>query len=154
MITIYTDGICEPNPGKAAWAFIVFRDGQEIHRAYGALNGKKTNNDAEYVAFGKALRWIQENASYSQEVALLSDSQLVLHQVAGDWACNKEHLRRYVERCRELLADLRSKVRLTYDWVSGDSNPADEITRIAYRQDYGINPPIRHKKAVFPNSSL
>ncbi len=32
---VYTDGACQPNPGRGGWGFVVYRDGIEVHAAFG-----------------------------------------------------------------------------------------------------------------------
>lgn len=29
-LTIYTDGACEPNPGKGGWAFVAYSNGKSM----------------------------------------------------------------------------------------------------------------------------
>jgi len=35
-LKIFTDGGCEPNPGKGGWGFVVYSgDGKEVHSEFG-----------------------------------------------------------------------------------------------------------------------
>lgn len=142
MIVIYSDGICEPNPGHACWAWIAFdtADGKEIARDAGYVGRDKTNNDAEYIAFGKALRWIQGNHA-TERVVIRSDSRLVVEQVQLNWHCNWERLQKYRDLCREIMATIPL---LKIEWIRGGENPADFLTRIAYTEIVGVIPPVRH----------
>jgi len=148
-IEIYTDGICEPNPGHACWAWIARKDGQMVAQDSGylgerATDGEKfTNNDAEYVAIGKAIRWAQANAGASDQVIVRSDSQLAVKQIQGAYQCNKDRLRRYRDAIRDILGNMPL---VGIEWISSAENSeADNLTRTAYKAATGKNAPIRHK---------
>lgn len=75
-IHVFADGACEPNPGPGAWAFVVYDDSREVHKASGAAPST-TNNRMELTAVLASLEWISENAA-GRLVALYSDSQYVV----------------------------------------------------------------------------
>lgn len=81
-LTIYADGCCEPNPGAGGWAFVVYRDGIEVHSANGA-EPDTTNNVMELTAALRALEWIAAHA-HDVPVRLISDSQYVVNG-CNDW---------------------------------------------------------------------
>lgn len=142
IYTVCADGICEPNPGQGCWAFIVYNEKDEVvHQDSGSVEGWTTNNVAEYFAVGKALKWMLENHPEAY-INLFSDSQLVLKQISGQWECNKDNLRNLRDRCRELA----QKLNVEFLWVSGEDNPADVLTRVAYLEATGKEPPVRHRK--------
>lgn len=66
---IYTDGGCDPNPGRGGWAAILMHDGKTIELSGCEL--ESTNNRMELTAAIRALRSIKEPA----EVKLFTDSQ-------------------------------------------------------------------------------
>lgn len=141
QLRIYTDGLCEPNPGVGTWAFIVFNDeGDEVHHDSGVIPGQSTNNVAEYYGVGKALKWAIENHPYT-EITLISDSQLVINQILGQWACNSPKLQPLRARCAEYLNELI----LQFEWVKSEDNRADQLTRDAYFQKFGNYPPVYRK---------
>ena len=145
-LKIHADGICEPNPGKAAWAFVVFTEtGEVIHEGKGFLGDGKTNNYAEYVAVGKAALWCFVNAK-NKEVEIFTDSMLVVNQVNGTWNCN-ENLKPLKARVIELF---EAHGGITLSWVKGTENQADISTRHAYRDASGVypQPRVKNKKAA------
>lgn len=75
-LVIYTDGACEPNPGKGGWAFVVYRDGREIHFECGG-DIATTNNVMEMTGVLKAIEWLlsAEGRGFAR---ILSDSQYVV----------------------------------------------------------------------------
>ena len=49
LLTIHTDGAWPGNPGPAAFAYVIARDGEEAIEEAGKI-GRMTNNQAEYTA--------------------------------------------------------------------------------------------------------
>jgi ribonuclease HI len=132
-ITVYADGLCEPNPnGIGCWGWVAF-DAEGRRVAYGsgcAGSGEgMTNNVAEFRAIIEALRWIQTNEPETQ-VELLSDSQIAVRQILGEYACHKAHLRELRDEALGLVA--RAKVKLR--WIPREQNSeADALSQQAYR---------------------
>ncbi len=60
MITIYTDGACEPNPGKGGWAAIIFGDGPK--REIFGNEPHTTNNRMEMMAALRGLESIPDGS--------------------------------------------------------------------------------------------
>jgi ribonuclease HI len=144
-VIIYFDGACEPtNPGgMGTYGFVVQHrysadaadPPRPVHKHYGCCGDgpTMTNNVAEYMGLGHALRWIKDHSRKAEITSLTvrGDSKLVIHQMTGEWASNKPHLARLRDRCRQLLKDLGCEVR--FEWVGRDRNTeADELTRQAY----------------------
>lgn len=148
MKIAYFDGACEPkNPGGVAsygW-FVEDEHGRVIATDYGiAHDGGElaTNNVAEYVALGWALRWLSENAK-GETICIRGDSQLVVRQVNGEWKCNKPHLEKLRDRCRELIEAIGG-VKL--EWIPREENEsADQLSRAAYEKHTGKPFPQRRK---------
>lgn len=78
MIEVFTDGGSRGNPGKAACAFVVFRDGKLFHEESSYL-GITTNNQAEYSALLLALKFL--NSNNLPEAKVYSDSELMVKQI-------------------------------------------------------------------------
>lgn len=101
-ILVYTDGASRNNQlAGARSAGIGYRicgsDGRVLEQHAEAI-GPNTNNEAEYLAIIKAL---QAAAKYSKgEVALHSDSELVVNQLKGKYKIKKAHLLELYERVK------------------------------------------------------
>jgi len=67
-VTIYTDGGCDPNPGRGAWAALVIVDGKVSE--FSGAEADSTNNRMELTAAIQALRSLKEGS----EVDLYTDS--------------------------------------------------------------------------------
>ena len=62
LLTIYTDGASRGNPGAAAYAYVIERDGELLIEEADCL-GQMTNNQAEYTALVRALEHALELGS-------------------------------------------------------------------------------------------
>jgi len=101
MIKIYTDGGSRGNPGKSACAFLVTRDKETVYENAKFL-GVKTNNEAEYNAIILALNWVGKNLS-SKEIEIISDSELVIKQLNGEYKIKMSHLKKLNEEIRKII---------------------------------------------------
>lgn len=141
-ITVYADGLCEPNPGGwACWAWVAFMDGREISHAYGTVGHGDgiSNNISEYEAVLQALRRAEQKGKHIQ---LYTDSKLVVNQVNGEWAVRAQHLQPLCAEGQRLLRATAS----TLAWVRREQNQAaDVLTRKAYQDATGHTPPTRRK---------
>jgi ribonuclease HI len=88
-VTVYTDGASRGNPGPAAWAYVIVRDGTVIATRSGYL-GHATNNVAEYHAVINGLA--EARIRTGDRVDVRSDSELVVRQLTGRYRIQKEHL--------------------------------------------------------------
>lgn len=74
-LKIYTDGACNPNPGKGAWAFIILDENGEVVHTSADSEEDTTNNRMEYQALLNALTHVEP----TDEVEAFSDSQLLVN---------------------------------------------------------------------------
>lgn len=86
---IFTDGGCEPNPGKAASGMAVYRDGEISELWFGLFNPQGTNNTAELNALHQALLMAEKEIAQKQTVAIFCDSKYSI-QCVTQWAVNWE----------------------------------------------------------------
>ena len=82
---IFTDGGCEPNPGKAGSGIAVYRDGDLAELWYGLYNPKGTNNTAELNALYQAMLMAEQEISQKRSVVILCDSKYSI-QCITQWA--------------------------------------------------------------------
>lgn len=88
LVTIITDGACHPNPGRAAYAWVIMGNGR-VMRAEAKLFGFGTNNIAEYMGIQSALEEIQSDIRKSSTmqrrnlIRVFSDSELAVNQLNG-----------------------------------------------------------------------
>ena len=98
---LYTDGAARGNPGPAgAGAVIISPDGHIVARI-GKFLGDSTNNVAEYMGLILGLK--RAKAMGIKELDVFSDSELLVRQLAGDYAVKAEHLKPLHEEAKALL---------------------------------------------------
>jgi len=105
-----TDGGARGNPGPAAYAYVLETDDGTVLAAHGEAIGVATNNVAEYRALVEGLRKAVEVGVGELEV--VSDSELVVHQMRREWKIKNDALRALWEEAQELAASL-GRVRYT-----------------------------------------
>src|SRR5947209_16164164 len=89
-LTINIDGAARGNPGPAAYAYVIARDGQPVIEEAACL-GTATNNVAEYTALVKALERVAELGE--NHVNIRSDSELLVKQMNGEYKVKNPQLR-------------------------------------------------------------
>src|SRR5713226_4569662 len=99
LLTINIDGAARGNPGPAAYAFVIAREGQPPIEEAGYL-GNATNNFAEYTALVKALERALELGG--ERLIIESDSELLVKQMNGEYRVKNDQLRVLHERARKL----------------------------------------------------
>ena len=89
--TLYTDGGSRGNPGPAAFAYVLEADDGTVLAAHGETIGVATNNVAEYRGLVAGLAKAVELAV--PDVEVVSDSELLVKQMLGEYKVKNEALR-------------------------------------------------------------
>lgn len=100
-LLIYTDGAARGNPGESG-AGVVLKtpEGEEVGR-FGRYLGRGTNNFAEYQALLLGLQHAQEFGA--SDITILSDSDLLVRQLCGEYRVRAAHLRVLFDEAQEML---------------------------------------------------
>ncbi len=88
---LFTDGGSRGNPGPAAYGFVLEDEHGEVIAAEGKAIGRATNNVAEYSAVVAGLERALELGL--DDVVVVSDSELVVKQMRGEYKIKNEALR-------------------------------------------------------------
>lgn len=127
-IVIYTDGACDPNPGRGGWAVVIQQDGKT--RTLSGGEKLTTNNRMELTAAIMALESIQADA----DVVLHSDSEYVKKGIT-EWMPTWKK-RGWKRKGGELLnLDLWQELdrlnttrKVSWQWVKGHAgHPMNEL---------------------------
>jgi ribonuclease HI len=144
LIEVYFDGLCQPiNPGGIpCYAFIVKADGSTVYSDYGIaaepFSEDSTNNVAEYTALVKALQWLLANNFGPSSVEVMSDSQLIVNQLTGDY---KVKAKRIIPLYKQVLILMSEFQDIRIKWVPREMNrEADRLTNKAYNKALQENP--------------
>ena len=107
---LFTDGGARGNPGPAAAAFVLEAEDGTVLEASGTAIGVATNNVAEYRALVDGLRRASELGV--NELEVVSDSELIVKQMRGEYRVKNEALRA-LHREAGALADGMKRVNYT-----------------------------------------
>ena len=122
-----TDGGARGNPGPAAYAYVLEAEDGTVLDARGEAIGVATNNVAEYRALIAGLERAVELAV--DEVEVVSDSELLVKQMQGEYRVKNEALRELSLDAARLARRLR---RVTYRAVRREHNElADKLVNEA-----------------------
>ena len=143
-LTIYTDGACEPNPGKASWAWVAVKNNQVIDPNSGFL-GQATSNIGELTAVLQALHYCDLKGI--NNIKIKSDSKYVVNGITN-WIINwkkkgwKTAKNKPVKN-KELWEELdyiTEKLNVDYEWVKGhNKNVYNEHADSLAKQEIEIN---------------
>ncbi|HZR95858.1 MAG TPA: ribonuclease HI family protein [Gaiellaceae bacterium] len=122
-----TDGGARGNPGPAAYGFVLETDDGTVLAAEGERIGIATNNVAEYSALIAGLEKALELGV--DEVEVVSDSELLVKQMTGEYRVKNEALRELSLRAAALARQLG---RVSYRAVRREHNElADRLVNEA-----------------------
>ncbi len=88
---LWTDGGARGNPGPAAYGYVLEADDGTVLAAHGEAIGVATNNVAEYSALIAGLEKAVELGV--NELEVVSDSELLVKQMKGEYRVKNETLR-------------------------------------------------------------
>jgi ribonuclease H / adenosylcobalamin/alpha-ribazole phosphatase len=95
-----TDGGARGNPGPAAYGYVLETDEGHVLAAHGEAIGRATNNVAEYRGLVAGMEKAAELGV--RELEVVSDSELLVKQMQGDYRVKNEALRALWEEANEL----------------------------------------------------
>ncbi len=122
-----TDGGARGNPGPAAFGYVLEAEDGTVLDARGGAIGVATNNVAEYRALIEGLRRATDLGI--DELTVVSDSELLVKQMRGEYRVKNETLR---DLSLEAAALARRIGKVTYTAVRREHNElADRLVNEA-----------------------
>ena len=134
-LQVYTDGGSLNNPGKAASAFVIYKDKTILFKE-GKKIGINTNNVAEYQAMIMAWEKIIALISTRQiatpdKIEFFADSQLMVNQLLGLYKVKNIELKKLFLKIKDL--EKKIKTNFTYTHVLREKNSlADSLVKQAF----------------------
>jgi ribonuclease HI len=124
---LFTDGGARGNPGPAAYGYVLESEDGAVLAAHGEAIGTATNNVAEYTALLAGLEKALELGV--DELEVVSDSELLVKQMRGEYKVRKTTLRELSAQAASLAGELGS---VTYTAVRREHNElADQLVNEA-----------------------
>jgi ribonuclease HI len=122
-----TDGGARGNPGPAAFGYVLEAEDGTLLAAHGEKIGVATNNVAEYRALIAGLQKAAELGV--EEVDVISDSELMVKQMTGEYRIKNEALQELAARARQAA---RRVGKVSYEAVRREHNElADRLVNEA-----------------------
>jgi ribonuclease HI len=122
-----TDGGARGNPGPAAYGYVLEAEDGTVLAAHGETIGTATNNVAEYQALVAGLEKAHE--LQVDEVEVVSDSELLVKQMRGEYKVKNEALRELSIQAARLARQIGN---VTYTAVRREHNElADRLVNEA-----------------------
>lgn len=113
---LYTDGAARGNPGPAGAGAVILNPEGHIVAKMGKFLGESTNNVAEYMGLILGLK--RAKAMGIRELEVFADSELLVKQLAGEYAVKAEHLQPLHAEAKGLLE--------AFDWIQVRHIPREE----------------------------
>ena len=107
---LWTDGGARGNPGPAAYGYVLEAEDGTVLAAHGEAIGIATNNVAEYSALIAGLEKAVEVGV--NELEVVSDSELLVKQMRGEYKVKNEALQELAARASRLARQV-GRVRWT-----------------------------------------
>ncbi len=125
-VQVYIDGGASPNPGPAVAGYMA-DDGTSDTRYL----GERSNNYAEYAALRLAL----DKYRWEKSLEILTDSQLIKEQMAGNFKVSSPTLMPIYLECMQIVGGRKKiglKTRITK--IPREENRADAIVSVALKK--------------------
>ncbi len=143
-IVAYCDGGSRGNPGPAGFGVYIQDSGGKVLAELSQFLGAHTNNFAEYSALLAALEFAINNGHKSLRV--VSDSELMVKQMKGQYRVNSPELRPLYEEARRRVPKLD---RFQIQHVLREKNRhADRLANLAMDRGMGRAPAARAEPAA------
>jgi ribonuclease HI len=134
-IVTYFDGGYHREGRRAGLGVVIYfeQNGRQYRiRKNEVAENIESNNEAEYAAFWLLVRELEVLGVHHLPVIFRGDSQVVLHQLSGDWPVYAEGENRWLDRIEAKLKELGIKPR--YEAVGrSDNKEADTLASQALR---------------------
>jgi len=131
--TAHCDGGSRGNPGPSGYGAVIEDPQGRIVARLAQFLGIQTNNYAEYSALLAVLQWAVENGA--KRLRVVSDSELMVKQMKGQYKVASPGLRPLYEQARRLVARLEKfEMRHT---LRGGNQEADRLANEAMDKGMG-----------------
>ncbi len=114
---MYVDGASRGNPGPGG-AGIFLSDNKEITVKRGYFLGKRTNNEAEYLALLIGIFLVKKEGKPGDKIHVFSDSLLLVKQMTGEYRVKKPEL----QVLHRLIKEHAASFVCTFEHVYRENN--------------------------------
>jgi ribonuclease HI len=148
--TAHCDGGSRGNPGPAGYGAVIENPDGKVVAKLSEFLGRQTNNFAEYKGLLAVLNWARQNGA--RQLRVVSDSELMVKQMKGQYKVSSPALRPLWEEARRLSRELeRFEVRHT---LRAGNQEADQLANEAMDKGMGRVAGEFQKPATAPGQPL
>ena len=122
--SVHTDGSSNRHAGGAG--VVLLSPEGDMVECMVCLDFLTTNNEAEYKALVVGLDLAK--AAGATSIVIYCDSQVVTNQVNGDYECNGERMKRYLDQVKRRIDDLKAKI---IQIPKGENEQANHLAKAA-----------------------
>ncbi|HEY2470768.1 MAG TPA: ribonuclease HI family protein [Terracidiphilus sp.] len=134
--TAHCDGGSRGNPGPSGYGAVIEDPKGQVVARLSEFLGRQTNNFAEYKGLLSVLSWARQNGI--RQLRVVSDSELMVKQLKGQYKVASPVLRPLWEEARRLSRELeRFEIRHT---LRGGNQEADRLANEAMDKGMGRAP--------------
>ncbi|WP_416151153.1 reverse transcriptase-like protein [Salipaludibacillus sp. HK11] len=135
-ITVYFDGGFDLTTKMSGLGCAIYyeKNGKTFRIRKNALVRElHTNNEAEYAALYLGLKEVENLDAHHLPVNFVGDSQVVINQLRGEWACMEKVLNQWADRIDSKLNELG--ISAEYELISRKKNrEADQLASQALKE--------------------
>jgi len=107
---LFVDGAARNNPGPAGAGIYILKNNDSVVKQ-GFFLESKTNNQAEYLALVIGICQVSSLMADADHLEIMSDSQLLVRQLAGRYAVKNKMLKILYDRIKQMLISISYTVR-------------------------------------------
>ncbi len=131
---LYIDGASKNNPGPSGAGIVIIKDDKIIFQD-GFFLGSKTNNQAEYLALLVGLFELGKKRKDGDDVTIISDSQLLVRQILGQYKVKKSHLQPLHRFAKHII---NAWGALVMHVMRSDNEQADRMANVGVESKKGL----------------
>ncbi len=123
---LYVDGASRNNPGPSGAGVYLLKDNMVIEKQ-GYFLGLKTNNEAEYLALILGMLLVQQFITASDEIFIISDSQLLIRQLKGEYRVKTDTLKPLYAVAHQLISGVNARMMHV---LRAENSEADKLANM------------------------
>jgi len=106
---LFIDGASRNNPGPAGAGIYLLKNDEPVVQK-GFFLGSKTNNQAEYLSLVLGIFYLKKNMCKEDIAMIISDSQLLVRQMLGEYKVKNADLRPLFQLSNRLLSGINYNI--------------------------------------------
>lgn len=128
---VFIDGASIGNPGPSGIGVVITDKTRVVLKVISRFIGKKTNNQAEYMALITALKSLEDMKIKADKVIIHTDSELLYNQIKGRFKVRNPNLKELYKKVETLLNGIKIELRKVPRNIEPEMKAADRLAKKA-----------------------